>query len=102
MSLDEIKSGNQAVMVYFYSPGCVACRDLRPKVREMAEEDFPLMDFIEIDASSDPAITAEAGVYAAPTIVCYFDGRESIRESKYISVNQLAEKVSRYYNMLFD
>lgn len=101
-SLEEIKKSSDAVLVYFFSPGCVACRDLRPKVREMAESRFPRMTYSEIDASTNPSITADAGVFSAPTIVCYFDGRESIRESKYISVQQLAERIDRYYRLIFE
>lgn len=62
---------------------------------------FPKMELLSIDASSSPALTAEAGVYAAPTILVFFEGREYLRESKYVSVDQLEGKISRYYDMIF-
>lgn len=92
----------KAVMIYFFNPGCVACNSLRPRVEEMTKRKFPGMDFIALDASRNPMLTAEAGVYSAPTILVFFDGREYIRESKYISVDQLEGKISRYYDMLFN
>jgi len=92
----------KAVMIYFFNPGCVACNSLRPRVEEMAGRKFPAMDFVPIDASLNPLLTAEAGVYSSPSILVFFDGKEYIRESKYISVDQLEEKISRYYDMVFN
>ena len=100
-ALGKTIKDNNALMIYFFSPGCVACNSLRPKVEEMANTIFPEMTYLSIDASLFPALTSEAGVYAAPTIVVYFEGKEYIRESKYISVEQLKAKISRYYEMIF-
>jgi len=90
-----------ALLVYFTSPQCVACKSLRPKVEQMAELHFPEMKYLLVDASQNPSMTSDAGVYSAPTLVVYFEGKEYIRESKYISVEQLKEKIERYYNLMF-
>lgn len=99
--LKEMIKTNGALMVYFHNPGCVACNSLRPKVEAMTSGKFPQIKLISVDASVSPSATAEAGVYSAPTILVFFDGKEYIRESKYISVDQLEEKISRYYDMVF-
>lgn len=90
-----------ALLVYFTSPQCVACKSLRPKVEQMAKLHFPEMKYLLVDASQSPSMTSEASVYSAPTLIVYFEGKEYIRESKYISVEQLKEKIGRYYNMMF-
>lgn len=100
--IKDYAADRTAVMIYFFNPGCVACNSLRPRVEEMAGQKFPEMDFIAVDASRNPLLTAEAAVYSAPAILVFFDGREYIRESRFISVNQLEEKISRYYDMLFN
>jgi len=92
---------NTALIVYFFSPGCVACNSLHPKIEDMTNIHFPKMKLVSIDASINPALTSEAGVYSAPTILVFFEGKEYIRESKYISVKQLEEKIGRYYDMIF-
>lgn len=99
--LEEIVSGKNGVVIYFYNTSCSSCEVLRPKIRAMVNESFPEIKFEEINAQEYPGITAEAAVYASPTIIAYFEGKESIRESRYISVQQLEEKIERYYNMLF-
>lgn len=99
--LNEYISSGEGVMLYFFSNSCQACLSLRPKIREMAETEFPAMKYIEIDAQANPAVTAEASVFTAPVIIVWFEGREYIRESRYISVGQLQEKIKRYYEMVF-
>ncbi|TFH38615.1 MAG: thioredoxin [Bacteroidia bacterium] len=100
-TLKEISGSNMAVMIYFYSPGCSACKILRPKVREMVSDNFPGIAFHEVNAAEHPMITAEASVFASPAILVFFEGKEYLRESKYISVDQLKNKISRYYDLLF-
>lgn len=92
---------HEALLIYFFSPGCVTCNSLRPKVEEMTTTRFPNLKLLSVDASKSPLATSEAGVYSAPTIIVYFDGKEYIRESKYISVDQLEKKISRIYDMVF-
>ncbi|MCA1756428.1 MAG: thioredoxin family protein [Bacteroidales bacterium] len=99
--LNEYINSGDGVMLYFFSNSCQACLSLRPKIREMAEAEFPAMEYIEIDAQASPEVTAEASVFTAPVIIIYFEGREYIRESRYISVGQLQEKIRRYYEMVF-
>ena len=101
-SLGLITRKEPALMIYFFNPGCIACYGLRPKVEDMTVNKFPEMKLLSVDASTNPALTSEAGVYSAPTILVFFEGKEYIRESKYISVDQLEAKISRYYNMIFN
>jgi len=101
-TLKERIHSTPALMVYYFSPGCSSCNSLRPKVERMAGTVFPEMDFLSIDASTSPELASSAGVYAAPTILVYFEGKEYLRESRYISIEQLEEKISRYYRMLFN
>ena len=91
-----------AVMIYFYSTTCSTCQALRPKVRSMVTGSFPLMEFVEVNSEDDPTLTAEMSIFAAPTIVVFFEGKEYIRESRYASVDLLSDKISKYYTMLFN
>ena len=91
----------KGIVIYFYNNTCSSCKVLRPKVRNMINESFPGIEFKEINVEEYPEITAGASVYSAPTIVVYFEGKETLRESRYISVSHLEEKIERYYSMLF-
>lgn len=67
----------------------------------MAESEFPELKYHEIDAEANPIITAEASVFTAPVIILFIEGKEYLRDGKYLSVTQLKEKIRRYYDMAF-
>ena len=92
---------NTAVLVYFYNDNCAPCTILRPKVKELVETEFPKMDFILVHAEKAPETSAQFGIFAAPTLLVFFKGKEYIRESKNISISELRTKIERYYNMVF-
>ncbi len=92
----------EAVLVYFFSNHCAPCLSLRPKIEEMINSEFPKMKLIYIDAETHPEISASHQVFGSPTILLYFDGRETKRFSKYISTNELEQTIGRYYQMIFE
>lgn len=101
MKLEELIDKHPAVIIYFYNTNCSSCNVLKPKVKEMVNSSFPKIFYHEINATEYPSLTSEANVFASPTIIAYFDGKETLRESRFISVSQLGEKIERYYEMLF-
>lgn len=90
-----------AVLAYFYNDNCAPCTILRPKVKEMVETRFPNIEFILVHAEKAPETSAHFGIFAAPTLLVFFEGKEYIRESKNISISELQAKIERYYNMIF-
>ena len=104
MQIKDIQNhinNKKAVLVYFYNDNCAPCTILRPKVKELVETEFPKMDFILVHAEKAPETSAHFGIFAAPTLLVFFEGKEYIRESKNISISELQTKIERYYNMVF-
>ncbi len=105
MTLEEIEkhvANETAAMVYFYNDNCAPCHSLRPKVIEMVKNDFPNMKLAFVNTLKYPELPVRYNVFANPTLITFFDGREYKRESKYISIPQLTESISRPYNMIFE
>lgn len=96
---NEIKQ-NDAVLLYFYNDNCSPCISLRPKIIEMAEEKFPKIKLIFIN-SIRREIPAKFGVFDNPSLLVFFDSKEYIRKSKYVSIAELEQETDRYYNMIF-
>jgi thioredoxin-like negative regulator of GroEL len=90
-----------AYMIYFYSDRCAPCVSLRPKIREMINQDFSKVTLTFVNSEFHPDIAAHYGVFANPAIIVFFEGREYRRYSKYISVSQLSDEIERVYRMLF-
>lgn len=100
-ALDELNKATPALLLYFYNDSCAPCVALRPKVEEMIVNNFPEMRHSYVNAAHYPEFAASNGVFASPTIVVFFDGRESFRVSKYISIDELAGRIGRYYDLIF-
>ncbi len=99
--LEEIIKREDALIIYFYNDHCPPCISLRPKVKKMVKEDFPNMKIFFINSEKYPELTALHGVFANPTLLVFFDGREFIRKSKYVSIAELSGEIGRLYNLMF-
>ena len=91
-----------AVLLYFYNDNCQPCVALRPKVADLLNAQFPLIEGIFINATDEPELTASYGVFASPTLIILFEGKEFRRYSKYISLASLSEELSRPYGLMFE
>ncbi|MCC7317106.1 MAG: thioredoxin family protein [Bacteroidales bacterium] len=101
-TLNEEVDQNPGLLLYFFSNHCAPCISLRPKVQEMVASDFSKLKMILIDSEVHPDITAHYGVFANPTLMVFFEGREFQRWSKFVSVSQIAEAIERPYSLLFE
>jgi len=99
--LRQIKE-QQGLIVYFYSDNCAPCVSLRPKVSALVAEDFPKMKLLLINSQEYPDVTGSYGVFANPTLIVFFEGKEFRRYSKYISINELGGDIERVYKMVFE
>ena len=99
--VQDLIKNEMALMVYFYNDDCPPCLSLRPKVEEMVENDFPEMKLVFVNSKNQPEIPASFSVFSNPTLLVFFDGKETKRFSKYISISELSQGIDRYYNMIF-
>ena len=99
--IEKLITEKAAVLLYFYNDNCAPCKILRPKVQELVQDNFPNIEFRLINAEQFPATSAQFGVFASPALLVFFEGKEYIRESKNISIDELHDKIERIYNMIF-
>ena len=103
--LQQLKSfigEHPAVLLYFYNNSCQPCKVLRPKVKEMLLSEFPEMKMVKVNTILFPDIAVSYQVYASPTLIVLFEGKETIRRSQYISLSELSADIGRVYHLLFD
>lgn len=58
-------------LLYFYSPGCHACKNMTPVIKELRNENKNVFD---IDAASNIELTAKFGIMATPTTILMESG----------------------------
>src|SRR5690554_2865289 len=99
-SLEEfnrLKNDEPALLSYFSTDACNVCKVLKPKVAELIAEEFPQLKAVYIKSDILPDVAGQHQVFAAPTILVFFDGRETIRKSRNIGIDELRSAISRPY-----
>lgn len=94
-------NANHAVMMYFSTPDCNVCKVLKPKVKALLASEFPEMRFFYVDCNEHPDVAAQESVFAVPTIIVYFEGRETVRNSRNFGIDELRHSLERPYQLLF-
>jgi len=99
-NLESILAENIAVIIYFTSPACNVCKVLRPKLMEITAKTYPDIGRYYVDISETPEIAAQYSVFAAPTIIVLFEGKEFARKSRSMSPELLMKEIERPYSIL--
>jgi thioredoxin 1 len=92
---------NKAICFYLSTPECNVCKVLKPKVIEMLKDDFPQIYFCYVDLNEAKEISGQFSVFSVPTLLVYFEGKETIRVSRNIYLEELRDRVNRYYSLVF-
>jgi len=103
-SLEEfsrMKQEEPALLAYFSTDACNVCKVLKPKVYELIQDEFPKLKMVYVKSDVLPDVAGQHQVFAAPTILVFFDGREYIRKSRNIGLDELRREIERPYSMIF-
>ena len=98
----QLLENQDAVLAYFSTDACNVCKVLKPKVQEMIAESFPQMKMVYVQSDKQPELAAQNRVFAAPTVVVFFAGRETIRKSRAFGIDELKAEIQRPYSLLFE
>ena len=104
MTIEKVQETIQqkpAVALYFSAPTCNVCHALKPKLFAALEENFKELEILSIDVSEDQVIAAHFSVFAIPTLLVFFDGREFLRKSRHMSVDEVVAEIARPYEIMF-
>ncbi|MBB6480550.1 thioredoxin family protein [Spirochaeta isovalerica] len=95
-----IKSGRMR-LVYLSRPACGVCSAIKIKVLEIIGK-YPELEGTYVNMDIIPESAGEFSIFTIPGIILYIDGKESIREARYVSIEQLEAQIDRFYHMIFD
>jgi len=95
-------AAEKGVLLYFSSPSCSVCKVLKPKVSELLRIKFPLVHVRYVDIEKSPVISGQFRVFTIPTILIFFEGKEQVRYSRNISMQELESSIDRPYSLVFE
>jgi len=82
----------EQVILYFSSRDCNVCHAVLPKLMNLVN-DYSIK-VVKIDINEHVEIAGQLLVFTVPTILMMYDGREVLRESRFIDL----QKVERMLN----
>jgi len=91
---------NLAVMVYFSAPTCSVCHVLKPKLLEALDKNFKEFKVESVDISTEEDIAPIFGVFTVPTILVFLEGKEFLRKSRNMSVDEVVREIKRPYDIM--
>ncbi len=91
---------NLAVMVYFSAPTCSVCHALKPKLIEAIDANFEDFRVESVDIYLNEDIAPYFNVYAIPTLLIFLDGKEFLRKSRHMSVQEVVREIKRPYDIM--
>jgi len=99
-NIEQTIKENLAVMLYFSAPTCNVCHALKPKLLTAINENFKVFEIMSIDTSIDQEIAAHFSVFAIPTVLIFLDGKEFLRKSRHMSVDEVVREIKRPYEIM--
>jgi thioredoxin-like negative regulator of GroEL len=99
-NINETIKENLAVMLYFSAPTCNVCHALKPKLLEAIDKNFDKFEIVSIDTSVQQEIAAHYSVFAIPTVLVFLDGREFLRKSRHMSIDEVVREIQRPYEIM--
>ncbi|MDP3313135.1 thioredoxin family protein [Lutibacter sp.] len=100
--LSSILQQEKSVVLYFSTLSCNVGEALQPKVEKLIENEFPKLKFYTIDLNFASEVAASLNVFVEPTILVYFDSKETFRKSRNVGIGELLNAIERPYTLFFD
>ena len=79
-NFEQIKNGDQTVLIDFYADWCGPCRMVAPVVEEIAKENASVV-VGKINVDDEPELAQAYGVMSIPTLIVLKAGEEVARST---------------------
>jgi thioredoxin-like negative regulator of GroEL len=99
--LRHLINTSENLLIYFYNDNCAPCLSLRPKVEGLVLDRFPRMDMAYVNSAQFPELVGEFNAFGFPVLIFFFEGKEFLRYSKYVSIVELEESIGRIYRLYY-
>jgi len=97
--LRRLIENNKIAFLYVSSWECSVCRELLPKVENVLGK-YPAIACRHVEAEEIPEVAGELSVFTTPVLLMFIHGKEAIRESRYVMISELEDKIDRFIAML--
>jgi len=103
-TIEEIKnikkfiSNNNLTLLYFSSPDCSVCKDLLLKIKNLLQT-YDEISSAYINIKKVKKVGSEFSIFSMPTILFFIDGKETLRKSRYVGLDNFKKELDRYLKL---
>ena len=97
-SIESFIKSNNKCLIYFSSPSCSVCKSLLPKIKKLIKN-YESIKMAYVNIKDVPAVGGKYSIFTMPTILFFINGKETLRESRFISIPDLKSKIERYLKL---
>lgn len=97
--IEDLINTNEILLLYFSSKSCGVCKVIKPELDEMLKA-YPKLKSLQIDVEGNIKLAASYSVFTLPAVIVFVNGKETIREARYINVEEVGNKIERYYKLI--
>ncbi|MGP4079698.1 thioredoxin family protein [Pseudalkalibacillus sp. R45] len=94
--VDQFLEVNRLSFIYISRTNCSVCHALLPKVKEMMTQ-YPEIRLAHVNVDDVEEIAGHLSIFTVPVLLLYVEGKEIIREARFVQMDQLDDKISRIY-----
>lgn len=97
--IEALINTNEILLLYFSSKSCGVCKVIKPQLDEVLKT-YPKLKSIQIDVEGNIKLAASYSVFTLPAVIVFVNGKETIREARYINVEEIENRIDRYYKLI--
>lgn len=73
---DEVETADLPVLVDFWAEWCGPCKQLAPRIEELAEDFDGEMKFVKVDVDENQELAGQFGIRSIPTLLLFDEGEK--------------------------
>ncbi|WP_032121421.1 thioredoxin family protein [Clostridium amazonitimonense] len=92
--IDFFIQKNNIAVLYFGNSSCGVCEALLPKFKDLLVK-FPNVKSAYVEIEDVKKSMAKYSIFTIPVILLYVEQQEVLREARFISINDIEDKIQR-------
>ncbi|WP_157797105.1 MULTISPECIES: thioredoxin family protein [Clostridium] len=99
--IEGLINDNEILLLYFSSKSCGVCKVIKPELDKVLKL-YPNIKTVQIDVEGNIKLAASYSVFTLPAVIVFVNGKETIREARYINVEEIKNRLDRYYKIIYE